>query len=246
MEHLHAADSLLQTPLKSIVVADPRTAVVFDRLGLDYCCHGQQSLQDAVLDRGIPVSDVVDALHALGAPPAAASGPETWTDIARLVEHIVTQHHAYVRQVQPAIAAWLDKLVSRHGSRHPELLDTRQIFDALSTELLVHMRKEEDVLFPYMEALEQAQASRQTFGPPPFRTVQNPIAAMEHDHEEAGALLERLRASCHDYQPPADGCTTYRLCYMELERFEADLHRHVHLENNLLFPRAIAIEDAMV
>lgn len=165
-------------------------------------------------------------------------------DLSSLIGHIVGQHHRYVREHQPILAGWLDKLVTRHGATHPELIEIREVFETLSRELLQHMAKEENILFPYIERLSSATPN----GPraslrSPFGTILNPIRAMEQEHYAADNLLARLRALTGGYQPPEDGCTTYRVCFEGLARFEADLRQHVHLENDVLFPGALALED---
>jgi regulator of cell morphogenesis and NO signaling len=235
--------SLLKMSLAEIVTDDARTAAVFDRLGLDYCCHGQRSLEDAAAAVGLRPSEVVAALAGLAAVDAPA--PRAWPDLRELTRHIVERHHAYVRQSRPQISAWLDKLVSRHGARHPELSEVQHTFADLADDLTSHTAKEESVLFPYIDALAHARQAGRPLPAGPFGTVANPIRAMEHDHEDAGELLKRLRELTDNYTPPPDACMTYRLCYQELERFQADLHRHVHLENHVLFPGAIALEDAL-
>jgi regulator of cell morphogenesis and NO signaling len=241
----YRSPSLLQQSLAHIVTNDPRTADVFERLGLDYCCHGGRSLQEATAERGLPISSVVDDLIRLGEPAAGSSAHDAWRDLADLTHYIRTRHHGYVRSAQPRIAGWLDKLINRHGARHPELAEIRHVFDQLSADLFAHMMKEENILFPFIDTLAAAARSRAALPAGPFGTVANPIRAMEHDHEEAGALTERLRALTNGYQAPPDGCTTYQVCFQELAAFEADLHRHVHLENNVLFPRAIALEEEL-
>lgn len=236
-----ASSSMLQTRLADIVTNDPRTAPVFDRLGLDYCCQGHRTLRDATLEQHIAVSEVIDELNSLGPKPDHGS-QAGWLDLSSLIQHIVTNHHRYVREHQPILQGWLDKLVSRHGTRHPELGEIRAVFAALSAELLQHMAKEENILFPYIEMLWAARSAGRTPEPSPFGTIANPIRSMENEHQHAGDLLARLRSLTGDYRPPADGCTTYGVCFAELARFEADLHQHVHLENHILFPRAMALE----
>ena len=238
------ASSLLDTSLAEIVTQDIRTASVFDRLGLDYCCHGSQTLQEASCDSGVPISDVVGARTALGPRPAAAGGVDS-ADPPELIREIVGRHHAYVRQIQPQLMAWLGKLATRHGQRHPELTDIHAVFAMLSNELMAHMTKEEMLLFPYIEGLWTAWQGRKPLPASPFGTILNPIRVLEQDHADAGSLLERLRILTNEYTPPEDGCHTYELCFGELKRFEADLHLHVHLENNILFPRAISLEDSL-
>lgn len=233
---------LVHTRLADLVTDDPRAAAVFDRLGLDYCCQGNKTLRDATHDRHIPISEVIDELCALG--PKAADDRErtSWSHLPDLINHIVLDHHRYVREHQPILQGWLDKLATKHGGRHPELHEIRAVFVALSSELLQHMAKEENILFPYIEQLWSAREAGRTPPASPFGTIANPIRSMEHEHQDAGELLSRLRTLTDGYQPPSDGCTTYRVCFAELARFEADLHQHVHLENHVLFPRAMSLE----
>jgi regulator of cell morphogenesis and NO signaling len=235
------AISRLNTSLADIVNADPRAAYVFDQLGLDYCCRGHETLDAAVRKQGLAFDSVAAQLDALG-EVAAAPLDDRWSDLAALVTHIVKSHHQYVREMQPVIAAWLDKLVDRHGPRHPELSELRATFTEAAAELMAHMRKEEQILFPHITMLAQ----RKPDDPPmcsPFGSIQNPIRAMEQEHLSAGDAFLKRRGLTHSFTPPDDACATFRLCYRELDRFERDLHRHVHLENHVLFPRAIQLEQ---
>jgi regulator of cell morphogenesis and NO signaling len=238
--------SFVQRSLGDVVSENARAATVLERFGLDYCCNGHQTLEDAAADRGVPLNEVVGALAALGDPTPADRAPAEWEHLDALTGHIIERHHRYVRDTCPTVNAWLDKLVARHASRHPELEEVRQTFADLSDELMTHMMKEENVLFPFINDL--AVARRAGTRPPagPFGTILNPVRVMESDHQAAGELLARLRTLTNGYTAPDDGCTTYRLCYGELARFEEDLHRHIHLENNVLFPRALEIEGRLV
>ena len=232
---------LLRQSLADIVTNDDRAAAVFERAGLDYCCHGHETLEDAAAERGVPAEELLDRLDALGpAPPEA--GAAAVVDLDALTTQIVAQHHEYVRRTSPVISGWLAKLAAQHGERHPELLEVSATFAAFAEEMANHMVKEEQILFPYIDSLTTVARSGGRLPPSPFGTVLNPIRMMEADHREADAHLMRLRTLTNGYTPPADGCTTYRLCYETLARYEADLHRHVHLENNVLFPRAIELE----
>lgn len=229
-------------PLADLVKHDARAAIVLERFGLDYCCGGQQTLEEATAARDVPVAPVIDALEALGDPAAADQLEGKWTALDALTRHIVERHHEYVRRVTPTIEAWLDKLATRHGGRHPELLQVRETFSQLSSELMTHMTKEENLLFPFIDELAAARRAGAQLPASAFGTVLHPVRVMEADHRAAGDLLARLRALTSGYAVPDDACTTYRLCYAELERYEADLHRHVHLENNVLFPQALELE----
>jgi len=224
-----------------IVAGDFRAAAVFERFGIDFCCGGQRSIADACGSASVSPSDV-EAVLATLAPVANAEDDVTRWPLDRLVDHIVTTHHAYVRTMLPVIRGYLSKLVDVHGRRHPELLAVLTGFDTLASDLSQHMMKEERVLFPYVSELQAAS------GTPgcrisPFGSVENPIRMMEREHRDAADELQAIRELTNGYSAPEDGCTTYRVCMAELRRFEQDLHRHVHLENNVLFPRAIALEQ---
>ncbi|MEO8482746.1 MAG: iron-sulfur cluster repair di-iron protein [Acidobacteriota bacterium] len=241
MSH-HARAELLRQPLADIVTHDARTAEIFERANLDYCCHGQDTLEDAAVSRGIPIEALLTSLETLGPPPAATDSGATREALDDLTAHVVTHHHGYVRRMTPIIEQWLAKLADHHGARHAELHEVRSIFRTLAEDLAAHMTKEEHILFPYIDSLAVAARSGGRLPPSPFGTILNPIRMMEEDHREAGDGLTHLRRLTLDYTPPSHACTTYRLCYEELGRYESDLHRHVHLENNILFPRAIDLE----
>jgi len=243
MRDVNAQSEFAHRSLSDVVSENVRTATVFEQFGLDYCCHGQQTLEEAAGDRGVALDAVIAALESVG--PASAEDRAAGTDrLDDLTKLIVDRHHRYVRDSIPAIEAWLNKLADRHGARHPELPRVRDTFRQLADELTSHMAKEENILFPYIDALALAERGGGRAPLSPFGTIQNPVRVMEADHYLAGELLATLRTLTSAYDPPADGCTTYRLCYAELARFEADLHRHIHLENNVLFPRAMDLETA--
>ena len=224
-----------------IVAADYRAAGIFERFGIDFCCGGRRTLADACHDASADPAEVLRAVDAL--PPLQVDDDDvTRWPIVRLLDHIVEVHHTYVRSALPRISGYLAKLEEVHGARHPELARVGTIFDRVRVELEQHLLKEEQVLFPYMRDLaEHAETACGTLQSP-FGTVQNPIRMMEHEHQDVGDAVHEIRALTDGYTPPADGCTTYRVGLAELEQFERDLHRHVHLENNVLFPKAIELE----
>lgn len=225
-----------------IVAADFRAAEVLERFGIDFCCGGRRSLTDACRAAVADPDAVVQALEAL--PPARAGEDDDvvrW-GLDRLIGHIVSTHHVYVRSALPRITQYLTKLVEVHGARHPELARVSAYFDQLSVDFSQHLLKEEQVLFPYVKELASGEVDAR-FGSP-FGTIENPIRMMEREHHEGADVLRIIRELTKGYTAPADGCSTYRACLEELEQFERDLHRHVHLENNVLFPRAIEIENA--
>jgi regulator of cell morphogenesis and NO signaling len=225
-----------------IVATDFRAASVFERFGIDFCCGGRRPLVEACHTAAADPAEVVRALEAL--PPVIdEDGDVTRWPLDRLIDHIVSTHHAYVRSALPTIARHLVKLERVHGTRHPELSRVSAHFDMVSHDLEQHMLKEEQVLFPYVRDLAMTVGDEKRFQSP-FGTVENPIRMMEREHREAADEMRIIRELTNGYRAPEDGCTTYAVCMAELARFERDLHRHVHLENNVLFPKAIELETA--
>jgi len=225
-----------------LVAENPEAARVFEKAGIDYCCGGQRSLDEACSKSKMSLAEVTALLAQTDAARVPADREWTTAPLADLVEHIVSKHHAYVRQESPRLQALITKVLSVHGKNHPELKPIADSFDAIANEMTMHMMKEENILFPYIVDMEKAAEGK---GPSPlamFGTVQNPVRMMMAEHESAGAQLRTIRELSNDYAVPADGCTSYRVLYEALLGFEADLHQHVHLENNILFPRAIQME----
>src|SRR5262245_30612683 len=232
-------ESFSQSTIGEIVATDFRTAAIFEQFGIDFCCGGRRSVVEACRNAAVDPDAVSAALEAL--PPAGEQADDvTHAALPTLIDYILDTHHQYLRLSIPLIARHLNKLVEVHGERHPELENVRASFDRLARDLTQHMMKEEQVLFPYVRDI--ATHGVDPSWPCPFGTVENPIRMMEREHREAGDELRAMRELTDGFAAPEDACTTYRLCYEELAHFERDLHRHVHLENNVLFPRAIEIE----
>jgi regulator of cell morphogenesis and NO signaling len=232
--------------VREIAINHPASVRVFENLGIDYCCGGKRPLEEACEKANVPIAKAMQLLRDLGTN-SAPSEEQQWTDASflDLTAHIIHRHHRYVRDEAPRVQTLLQKVVSRHGQAHPELSAIQETFVALSGELFAHMMKEERVLFPF---LEQMEAAARTGGPSPvgcFPSVEFPIARMLAEHEDAGALTTKIRELSGDYQPPDGACPTYRGLYHALEEFERDLHHHVHLENNILFPRAVEMERSL-
>ena len=230
------------TTVGEIVATDFRAAGVFERFGIDFCCGGRRSLTDACLTAEVDPETIIHELDALPAEGRRDDDAASWP-LGRLIDHIESVHHAYVRQALPRIMGYLEKLVEVHGARHSELALVAAAFSRLKGELTQHLVKEEQVLFPYVRDL--ADYAEQLCGGlvSPFGSVENPIRMMEREHRDAGDELQMIRELTANYSPPADGCTTYAVCMAELRAFERDLHRHIHLENNVMFPKAIALEN---
>jgi len=233
------------TPVGSIVVERLGRASVFERLGIDYCCHGATPLEKACAERSLDVDHVLAEI-------AESDQRGVNEDVDRvdysampagdLADQIVATHHVYLRRELPRLSELIDKVVAAHSSNHPELIEVRQTFAALRQELEMHLMKEERVLFPLVKQLEAALE--------PFSihcgTVENPIRVMEHEHDSAGSALQRIRELTSNYRAPDDGCASFTALYDGLSCLESDLHLHIHKENNILFPKAAALESALM
>jgi regulator of cell morphogenesis and NO signaling len=220
--------------LGDLVAEAPLRAAVFERLGVDYCCQGQRSLAEACAAAELDPAAVAAELDAAGAD----AGSDHPTDPAPLADHIEMTHHGYLHAELPALSALAAKVVDVHAARHPELVAVHRLIGELTADLEPHMLKEERVLFPAIRAL--VAGARQF----PFGSIANPIRMMMLEHDTAGELLADLRRAAGGYRVPNDACASYRSLYERLERLEADTHLHIHLENNVLFPRVLATEAA--
>lgn len=232
--------------IKDMVTEDFRAAAVFEKYSIDFCCGGKKPLETACLEQGVNVADVLTDLHNLDQVAASGGARFASWDLDLLAQYIVQNHHEYLRRVIPSLSAHTEKIARVHGKNHPELLGIAEQFAAVANELAGHMVKEERILFPFISTLAAAKRDGTTPQRPPFQTLRNPIRMMEAEHQSAGDGLAFIRKASNGYTVPADGCTTYRVTYQELEEFERDLHQHVHLENNILFPKAIELETALL
>lgn len=221
----------------------PMRARVFESLKIDYCCGGKVSLGRACAKRGIDVSEVLQAI--IANDEQADLGTLVDVDsmgLTELADHIEAMHHAYLREELPRLDAMTEKVARVHGDKDERLFKMRQAFVALKAELEPHMMKEESILFPIVRQLE-ASTERQEFH---CGSVANPIRQMEHEHDQAGNALAILNESTDGYTPPELACNTYRAMLDSLARLEADMHQHIHKENNVLFPKAIQLEHDRV
>ncbi len=225
-----------------MVVADYRRAEVFRKFGLDYCCGGKKSLEEACEKKGIDAGAVRRELQALDLQHADTPQDFDSWPLDALADFVVVKHHKYVEGALPMLDELARKVARVHGDRHPELLKIAEIYEAVAQELRMHMHKEERILFPYIKALEAAHRDGKSIPRPIFGTIEHPIRMMEAEHESAGSGMETIQMLSGDYNPPADACTSYRVLFAKLSEFEQDLHLHVHLENNILFPKAVLLE----
>jgi regulator of cell morphogenesis and NO signaling len=222
-----------------IVAENFKTAQVFTKYGIDFCCKGGISLKQACDNKGVDINQVTQDLQ-----KAAILPEEThYVDfgLSQLIDHIINNHHHYVENTFPVLNVYLQKLAKVHGERHPELHEIKDEFLKASEALVSHMRKEELVLFPYIKAMEEARNNHYPLSAPHFGHIDNPIHMMEEEHDTEGERFRKISALSNVYTPPADGCQTYKVAFAMLQEFEEDLHTHIHLENNILFPKAIEL-----
>ncbi len=230
------------TPLSELAAASLAAVRVFEQHGLDYCCGGARPLEEAAREKGLSAAALIEEIE----KSQAASGAERdWraAGLVELMEHILSTHHEYLKLNLPALSRRLAKVAEVHGSKDPERLKAMtEVYEAMRAELEDHMHKEEVILFPFIERYGWASAQGLPMPPVPFGTIANPIRVMEREHTDAGGALERLRELTGGYTLPEWACDTVRALWRGLEEMEQDLHMHIHLENNILFPRAIALE----
>lgn len=218
--------------LGQIVTEDHRAATLMAKYRLDFCCKGKRTLETACDEQHISVEELMKELEALSVTQDTGTSFENMSN-SELISHILVKHHLYVKTESPQLLYFLQKIASKHGERHPELIGLQETFATLKNELEEHMEKEETILFPRLKEM-----TKESYPPIPGNFLAGPIQVMEAEHEAAGRLMEEIRRLTNDYTPPEDACTTYRVAFQGLEAYEKDLHQHVHLENNILFPRA--------
>ena len=221
----------------------PSATREFEKLGIDYCCGGSRTLGQACSEANIPLDETLARLEKSLASTQPDAGQD-WQNLllADLIGHITSTHHVFVREESPRIQALAAKVFGVHGKNHPELLQVQNVFAALAEELRVHLMKEEQMLFPYISLMEESSLAGEPAPPAMFGTVVNPVRMMMQEHDGAGEALRALRSVTADYKVPGDACISYRTLYQALQGFEANLHQHIHLENNILFPRGVAME----
>lgn len=229
-----------------LVAQDYRAASIFKKYGIDFCCQGNRTIQDACEAKKIDVSSVITDLNEVGnATSETTIDYQSWP-IDLIADYIEKKHHRYVEEKTQEIKPYLDKICRVHGDRHPELLEINQLFNETAGELAAHMKKEELILFPFVRKIAKAKQENTKLDAPHFGTVQNPIQMMMHEHTNEGERFRKIEALSNNYVAPQDACNTYRVTFALLKEFEADLHLHIHLENNILFPKAIEMEKTIV
>lgn len=234
-----------QKTIGEYVAQDFRTASVFSKYGIDFCCKGNRSIEEACAKKDLDATRIQNEIDKLLQTSTTGQIDFTSWPLDLLADYIEKTHHRYVAEKSPILVAFLEKLCKVHGESHPELFEITELFKGCAQELGSHMQKEEQILFPFIKQMVNSNISNQPLGQPGFGSVSNPIAMMKAEHEHEGERLERISALTNTYTPPSDACNTYKVTYAMLQEFEKDLHTHIHLENNILFPQAIMIEAQM-
>lgn len=228
--------------LADLAAASLSAVRILEQNGLDYCCGGKQPLEEACIAKGLAPDQI---LREIAQASGIAVAERDWqtASLDELVNHIVETHHAYLKLDLPVLEARIEKVVAVHGARDPETLPRLAgVFAGLRRELEMHLHKEEAILFPFIVQYGYAESRNQPTPPVPFGSIANPIAVMDREHTGAGQALQEIRSLTDSYTPPPYACATVRALYEGLKTLEKDLHIHIHLENNILFPRAIALE----
>lgn len=234
-----------QKTIGEYVAQDFRTASVFSKYGIDFCCKGNRSIEEACAKKDLDATRIQNEIDKLLQTSTTGQIDFTSWPLDLLADYIEKTHHRYVAEKSPILVAFLEKLCKVHGESHPELFEITELFKGCAQELGSHMQKEEQILFPFIKQMVNSNISNQPLGQPGFGSVSNPIAMMKAEHEHEGERLERISALTNTYTPPSDACNTYKVTYAMLQEFEKDLHTHIHLENNILFPQAIMMEAQM-
>lgn len=235
-------ETLKQTTIGQYVAQDFRTAALFSKYGIDFCCNGNRSIEEACKKKAVNPTDLLQEIESvLSSKNDAGIDFNSWP-IDLLADYIEKTHHRYVAEKTPVLLQFLDKLSRVHGANHPELLEINELFKGCAGELAQHMKKEELILFPFIKKMVDATITDKLIEQPHFGTVENPIAMMMHEHDAEGERFRKIAELTANYTPPADACNTYKVAFAMLQEFEQDLHKHIHLENNILFPKAAKLE----
>ena len=234
------------TPVGEVVKMNLNTAPVFQANHIDYCCGGSKSISEACSDAGIEPAELIDQLEKITEKTDPDSEFFNSLPLDDLCDYIVKRHHQYVKSNIPFLKASLDKICDVHGENHPELFDLRKLFNGSAGDLTMHMQKEEIMLFPYIAKMAKSEKEGSEISSSVFGSVENPIRMMISEHDTEGRRFDSIAGISNNYEIPGDACMTYKATILRLKDFENDLHRHIHLENNILFPKAIELESQVM
>ena len=235
-------EDTMQKTIGQMVAEDYRTAQVFKNHKIDFCCKGNRGLAEVAEKKNLNIDDLIKELSDVQRQESDDNTDFKSWPLDLLADYIEKKHHRYVEERIPVLKQYLDRLCKVHGNHHPALFRIKEHFDISAGELAMHMKKEELVLFPWIRKMVKAEQRNEYLGEPRFGTVRNPIRTMMQEHDNEGERFRHIAALSNDYTPPGEACSTYRVSFSLLREFEEDLHRHIHLENNILFPKAEILE----
>ncbi|MEP1095572.1 MAG: iron-sulfur cluster repair di-iron protein [Cyclobacteriaceae bacterium] len=238
-------ESLENKTVAEIVSDNFRTAEVFKKYGIDFCCGGQVNVSEISHKRGVDISSLKSDLIEILEDEVNIHDYNHWT-LDFLVDYVINVHHSYVHESIPLIKEYLQKVAKVHGHGHKEVLEIQTFFQMVAEELLLHMQKEEKILFPFIKKITEAKKKGKTIEGSILSSIEGPIEMMELEHENAGNIFRTISSLSDKYTPPSDACSTYNVLYAKLQEFEADLHKHIHLENNIIFPKAQRLCKALL
>ena len=227
-----------------IVAKDFRTAAIFKKYKIDFCCKGGRTIEEACTSKNIDLNSIYSEIENLPKNDGGSIDYNSWP-LDLLADYVEKTHHRYVEEKTPIILQFLNKLCKVHGNAHPELFEINELFDASAKDLGAHLKKEELILFPFIKNMMKTKIQGDALPQSSFGTVENPVNMMKHEHTVEGERLRRIGELTNEYTPPADACNTYKVTFAMLEEFENDLHQHIHIENNILFPKSILLEKEL-
>ncbi len=236
--------TILDQTIGEIVAQDYRAAAVFKKYSIDFCCNGNRTLEEASELEGKDISQVAKELELIGSASGETIDYKSWP-LDLLADYVEKTHHRYISDKAPILLQFLNKICKVHGSRHPELFEVFELFEQSATDLTAHMKKEEQILFPFVRVMMDSQRSHSTLQPASFGSVENPVDMMMHEHDIEGERFRKIAELTNNYQFPEDACSTYQVAFKMLQEFEDDLHKHIHIENNILFPKALELEKVL-
>jgi regulator of cell morphogenesis and NO signaling len=232
-------ENLTEQTLASIVTDNHQAAPLLEKYQLDFCCKGKKTLKEACIEKGISYENIAAELSSINSPTKPIL-PFTEMSPTALISYILIYHHFYVKQAMPTIASYLQKIAHKHGDRYPYMVEVEKLFSALKASMEMHLQKEETILFPRIKEVETWYLNP-TNEQIPTGFIAGPLQVMEAEHEDAGLIMSTIQSLTNQYTAPADACTTFKLCIASLKAFEEDLHKHVHLENYILFPKSLSL-----
>lgn len=234
-----------ETLIGEVVTENYQAATIFNAHQIDFCCNGNRSLETACEKIDIPVNELIQELTSITNQGADTNNYQDWS-IGFLSDYVYNNHHTYIEKKVPEIKQYLAKITSVHGKHYPELFQIKELFNAGVDALIAHMKKEELILFPYFKKLDRALKTESKAQSPQFGTVLNPISVMHEEHDNEGVRFREISRLSNNYTPPEDACGSYKVTFALLKEFEADLHKHIHIENNILFKKAILLEKQIM